>query len=828
MALTVKPSFSSGELDPALHERTTLDKYRHGLATARGAVVTKTGSIASRPGRKWCFNAKLDDSAVKFYSPPNSGYLVEWGHLYMRIYTFNSTGATTYLAENTHTWTAAQLDDVHFDADGTYLYVAQKGQLTKKYNYKTGVEVTTFAFYQDNPVAGVQSITGAGTPTGYSCDYAITLVVDNGQECSIFDVGTGNLPIAAGQTETVKAYVLASRNPTEMRVYRRPANGGAYGFIGSTSFFVADAPLSGYSQFAFTDVGGSADYTHNPPDTILPSGISLADGSYLKATTIAVYQQRVVLGGQNYVDTDLEAVYTSKPGFKNDFRRNFPLDSDSALKFKSGTSGYAEVLRILDADGLVVFTTAGVYLNTGALSPSNIALDKKGKWKIRAVIPPLSVPGGVFFVDDATNAIRNLTWSTELAGYNGAEISIYSNHLFKTRSISSWGFQEGALPLLWVVFNDGTFASFTYEFDQEMRAWTRHDSTSTDTDSVCGTGRNGLTFFAVKKGTVRQVEVTLPRYTASTDIANDSEYRMNSSMAYMDGMVSYRTLLNDSLASNDGFLLTPYTTTETEDFDHEAPDWSGPMYLSTGSSAVFTTLGYGAIGTILRYFDADGSAYDLEVIARTDDMNVAVQCNQTWPSEVPSGFRLYATRATFTGLDHLESEDVSIIVDGGVVASPLNDVDNYPIVTVQSGSITLPGSLRGSIVHIGRPIVGDIETLDIDTVEQAPTLIESLTVNKLYIKTHESQGLFIGNKFPADNSVAGMQSLDAIAVDYEDGEEVGNRSLPATTRRTEVTLPGDWKSQGKVCLRQVDPLHFEILSIIPDVEILKRSDMRGY
>jgi hypothetical protein len=469
-------------------------------------------------------------------------------------------------------------------------------------------------------------------------------------------------------------------------------------------------------------------------------------------------------------------------------------------------------------------------LNQGELGPDNVSLAKKGRWIINDQIPPLAVPGGCLFVDAATNSVRNLLFNLDKEAFDAEEVSIYSEHLFRTRQFSTWNFQEGIFPLLWTVFNDGTFATFTFEFDQQMKAWTRHDS-AVRVRSSCGTIEPDLTFFVVSKvvdgHTKRYIEYSAPRYTPAQYIPLDPEYDKNYSIAYMDSMVSVRTVMSDALFVGDYFSLTAATQINGEDGSPGEDDWSGPLNLFTQSTEVFGgTRGWGAVGDILRYFDPeDGSVYDFEVLTQTDTKNLVVQCNTTFPSANAIGLRLYLTQATFTGLEHLNDEDVSIIVDGAVVASPLNDRDNYPTVTVVAGSLTLPNDLRGAIVHIGRPIVGDIETLDIDTVEQSPTLIESLNIDKLYVKVHNSSGLFVGNKFPANDSVVGMEPLDSYEVNYEDDTPIiGNRAQQAQTKRVELTLPGDWKSQGKVCIRQVDPLHFEVLSIIPDCEILTRSD----
>ena len=49
MAYKIQASFTAGELDEALHERTNLEKYKRGLKTARNWIVGKTGRVLTRP-----------------------------------------------------------------------------------------------------------------------------------------------------------------------------------------------------------------------------------------------------------------------------------------------------------------------------------------------------------------------------------------------------------------------------------------------------------------------------------------------------------------------------------------------------------------------------------------------------------------------------------------------------------------------------------------------------------------------------------------------------------------------------------------------------------
>lgn len=809
MALSVKSSFAAGELDPALRERTTFDKYQSGLATARNIIIGKTGRVISRPGRSLFKKTKLSDRQVLIYSPKNSGYLIEWGHLYVRVYDFDGNLVGT---ERSHSLTEDDLPNIRFETTGVYVYIFCDGKILRKLNFTTCTFVSSILNIPTNPIYASSTITG----TGYDLDYLFTMVINGEEGLQPLVNGVGKLPINAGESNILVVDLSifgVIPNFTEMRVYRRPRNGGAFGFVGSSTY----TNLSG-STFSctFIDNGEVADYTHNPPSSVIGSDTTHDYAINLLSKLGIIYQQRLLLtsGLNTTISSGLnrEAIYASRPGFQDDFYRDYPLNDASALLFKSGTSGHAQVLRMLDNDGLVVFTTVGIFLSGGQLGPSNLSLTKKGNWVIDENVPPLAVPGGALFIDLSTNTVRQLSWSTEAASYSGTELSTFSNHLFVGKRVVSWDFQEGDVPCLWVVFDDGTFASFTYEPEQAMRAWTRHDSI-VNVEAVAGTGYANKTFFLIEKDGERYIELTVPRYISGATLASDSEADKGHSIAAMDSMLSFRTLLNDSFVGTDNFTITPVTTDV----------WDGPLRITTGGSNIFPSPGIGDVGTIIRFFDTDETSIDLEVISWVGPRDITVQPSALFPSSAALTARLYKTTNVLTGLDHLEGEYPSVIVDGNVICSPNNDDQNYHAVQVVSGSLTLPNDMLGAIIHVGRPITFDMETLDIDTVEQRPTLIESKTVNKLYLKTYNSRGLYVNNTFPNNDKVDGMQDIDSISVDYtEDNPIIGNTYQKPKTNRYEVILPGDWKSQGRVCIRQVDPLHFEILSIIPDLEDMRR------
>jgi len=470
---------------------------------------------------------------------------------------------------------------------------------------------------------------------------------------------------------------------------------------------------------------------------------------------------------------------------------------------------------MIESDGLIVFTTNGVYINLGLLSVNNLGLDRKGSWVINDKIPPLIVPGGLFFVD-TTNTIRQLIFSNEIQAYESIEQTIFSAHLFRERTIVSWCYQDGVAPLIIVTFTDGTWATFTYNFEQQMRAWTRHDS-KYPIEQVEGTGINDRSFFVVNKDGQRYIEMSLPRRVPVQFLLVNAESDKAVNTAFMDSIKSTFTLINDIFDTGENFIITPVS----------AGIWDGNLTFTTNASTDFSS---SVVGDVFRVFNPiDKSAIDLTVVT-TGTTTLIVSPSESFPPELSTTARVYYTTNVITGLDHLEGEEVSVMVDGYIVSSPYNDVEEYETLTVTGGEITLPDDLRGAIIHVGRPICADIKTLNISTVEQSPTLIESLNVNKLYIRVFKSRGLYCANRYPEEftngvdgTSVVGMESLDEALIP-EGGVLVGNKYIDPISKRIEKTLPGNWNSNGQISLRQVDPYHFEILSIIPDITVLNRSD----
>jgi len=818
MALSVKAAFGAGELDPALRERTTLEKYKTGLATERNGYIGKTGRVISRQGSVFKIATKESTRKCVLFHPLYSGYKVEWGHLYVRIH---NLAAGTYV-EEAHDWTEDDLPYLHFNYSGAFVYITREDKQFKKmvlgalvpgsFDLATRFVPKARIVFVNNSLPVGSAMTKNATGTGYAVEYTFTLFF-KGEESLPLITDTALLVITATTFNEFKLKIpmtsFTTAIPTEMRVYRRPTGGSAYGYIGASA-----VPTIVGTDYVFTyvDIGAGSDFTHTPPTY---NDDYLADRFYtfqlplttppivldvdVRPKTSIVYQQSLIISGT----TNKEAIFKSRTGFQRNFTRDYPINAASSLTFKSGTTGNANVLRFHDIGALAAWTSVGLYVSAkGALSPANLAMDKKGNWVIDDIVPPLELPGALLFVDKTTNGVVLINYSLEADNYTGDEISIFSNHLFENRRIVAWDFEPGVIPLVWVVFDDGTLASMTYQKEQQMQAWTRHDTRGGLFESLCVV-RNlvgkARTYFVVKRGEARYIEYFSERY-----VKDIKDY------IGMDSSVSFK---NELTASGAVVNVTPVTP----------GDWLTELTLTSSTAIFANTAGNGAVGSVFMFFDSTGKGITLTVTAYTSTTVVRVDPSIDFPSAEAGAIKLYKTFSVLTGLNHMEGKSVSVMADGFVVGSPLNKFDptEYAVpYVVTGGSITLPEP--AAIVHVGLPYAWDTETLDVDTVEQSPTLIESKNCSKVYVKVYHSRGLFVGNNFPEDDLVDNtMVDLETMLADNESNIN-SEAAIKPYTKRFEVVIPGDWSNGGRICLRQVDPLPSEVLSIIPDLDVPRR------
>jgi hypothetical protein len=149
---------------------------------------------------------------------------------------------------------------------------------------------------------------------------------------------------------------------------------------------------------------------------------------------------------------------------------------------------------------------------------------------------------------------------------------------------------------------------------------------------------------------------------------------------------------------------------------------------------------------------------------------------------------------TLSGLWHLEGKSVAILADGSV----------QPSATVASGKVTIPRA-SGRILA-GLPYTCDLETLDIE--QGQPTLQGRMKrVGEVVLRVKDTRGLSVG---PTSDRLVDIK---------ERTTEFPGYPTMLTTGDERVLIDPLWNSNGRVFVRQSNPLPATVVAIIPRLEI---------
>ena len=170
--------------------------------------------------------------------------------------------------------------------------------------------------------------------------------------------------------------------------------------------------------------------------------------------------------------------------------------------------------------------------------------------------------------------------------------------------------------------------------------------------------------------------------------------------------------------------------------------------------------------------------------------------NQADAFFVDSGLTYSGTPvSTLSGLGHLEGKTVSILADGAV----------HPQRVVTGGAISL--DVEASKVHVGLPIIADMQTLPLSFEAEAFGQGRVKNVNQVWLRVFRSSGIFVGPT-PGELVEAKQRTTEPYG------------TPPALkSEEIQVMVTPTWADSGSVYVRQSDPLPLTVVSLTLEVAI---------
>lgn len=758
-------------------------------------------------------NFKIVDRWGQQIDTTSSGSYVS-GDIPQRILTIDTDFNESQLFDIRYTQSADVLTLTHRDVGVYNIKRVSDGLIPPTISF----EIEKVYFYPD--IASPQ--VALKTPSPASTDsvlfsyryYATAISPDTGKEslASFFDFVNVN-KVDAGD----KIRITVSRSGTHpvpvpqfVNIYRKTFDSGStpkdYEFAGTGFMTTLELKTVGsvVSRDFIDDGSITPDTSRVPP---LPSYVYGETINYTNKTQaesdLSFFDNFLVNNHPNAITTSKQRRFIGGSNNKRDIVSGSALSqfevfdepyigttiATSPLEFNATTEIFGRVQHLVDWKRLFVFTDVAEFVAQGGESGAISATDLPNAEKISENgannLRPIIAEKSIVYCQAQGSLVRTLGGQITRDNYQGDELSIFSSHLIDGYELIDWTYQKTPHGIIWVVRDDGILLSLTYNENQAIKGWARHEFQGGKVKSVCTVPEGNIdkTYVAVER-TINSQVVNYIESFDTREITDNLEYNFADSAYKYDGRNTDTSL---TMTLTDALFEYSYLNDLT----------------LTASAAYFES---SDVGQSIFLYNQEGDVLRCEITAFTSSTVVTVRAHKDADLFLVPTSNWSKALKTIKGLYHLEREKITAYGDGFVKANELNP--EYTEVTVRDGEIEL--DTPSAVFSIGKAIVSDIEPLEIDTgAEYDSTEDEKFNPNYVVMRVRNTGAVYVGYKKPLESEGV-LEGLSEVKIrKYENYDE----PVHLRTGILELNIEATFTEEGRVFIRQIDPLPLRILSI---------------
>jgi len=583
-----------------------------------------------------------------------------------------------------------------------------------------------------------------------------------------------------------------------------------YGVVGMTQ-------LNG-NTYSVVKTGANT-ITLKDPDTLVDIDstgyTAYSSGGYLfkqgnMPGAVGFYGGRVFYGGTN---DDPETFYGSRAPDDDGTPRydDFTVGTDAAdaIVFPiSSQNNTADRIRWFAGTNkfLAIGTYGGIYKAYGAtegapISGTDITVQPVDFYGAQNILP-VRVGTSLFYVQRGGLVLNRFAYSILDDSYSSEDLNVLSDELTNT-GIKQLTIQQGRLNIIWGVRNDGILLGISSKEQEKIASWHTHYMGGTDAKvlSACGEPQpnNNDNLWIVAERTIdgvtrRYMEYSImdPVLPEEEDYYTDAENEETDIDAFHN--VQYETAKQLVRVDSSLTIDTSQEVTLTPD----AVTGDGITFTAGGN--VFTADDVGR--RIYRKFVTgyeSGIAEIVSYVSPTEvTCNILVDFDST--DAIPAEC-WYLTVTSLQGLDHLEGEEVKIVVDGAV----------HPVQTVTDGEITLDSP--ATVVHIGLGYRGWLRTMPLESRSlSGSSMAMTSTINKIGIMFRHSLGVKYGTSPYILEQMVFRTTNDRVG-----------QPPPLFSGVVEVNIADGYGLQKFINIIQDEPLPCTIQAIIPFADVTEEQ-----
>jgi len=805
-------NFTAGELTPKLAGQVDFKKYNNGVEVLENMTVFPQGGATRRYGTK--FVAEVKDSSkitrlIPFEFNIEQSYILEFGDQYIRFFKDNGqiTNATKNITNITQANPAVVTVASHGYTNGTDVWINSVGGMTELNSRRFRIaNVTTNTF----ELSGVDS-TGYTAYTSGGTVASVYEIASPFTESMLYDIQfTQSADVMYIVEETLQPRKLSRTGHTSWTLSTVQFINGPYLDDNETSTTLSSSAsgvgagrtltassttgINDGAGFKSSDVGRSVrlndgwgvitayisttqvtweikqDIGSSAANTDWALGAWSDDTGYPK--TVSFFEQRLIFGGSTAFP---QTIWASESGFYEDFHRGAGDPADAFI-YTIAANKVNTIRWLAPARDLIVGTAGGEFKvgrPTGEpLQPDNVQITQQttyGGYNTQ----PIQIGNAVLFLQRQRKKIREFSYRFEDDAYLAQDMTLLSEHI-TGNGITDVDYAQEPDSIYWAVRDDGTLLGMTYQRQEDVIAWHRH---------IMG-GSYKLTFNGASDVTDYSVD---PNYNGYITISShglntgDSVVYSAGGGTKLSGLVDGNTYFIYKKDANNIELASTY---------EQAIDRT-VLQIGDGVGANHTLKAQAQVKSVSTISE-DTENQVWIIVRRRINGNIVQYVEYLDPLiKLDSGLSgvVNGDSTSITGLDHLEGEEVQILIGDAV----------YPNQTVTNGaiSVNLPSNTSYKSIEIGLGYTSRIKTMRVEAGSQAGTAQgRKKRYNEVMVRLHKTVGIIInGDQLPFRTSSTPM-----------------GQSIPEFTGDKRVTNLG-WDRDGQIEIKQEQPLPMTVLGI---------------
>lgn len=451
----VKTTFTAGEVSRSLLGRGDLRAYANGALTLRNVFIQPTGGVTRRSGLRYVDTVPGKGRLIAFEFSTEQTYLLVLTAAQLSVYA-GDTLVTTLDAP----WEENQITQIAWTQSADTLLLIHPDVPPKKLVRTSGgaFELQDWSFFNDGgkirqpyyKFAPTQATITPSATTGSITLTSSVAIFENGHDDTIIRVGGRQVSVTSVDSPTV-------------------VSGTVIETLASTSATID------WDEQAFSAARGWP-------------------------VAVAFHQDRLVIGGSRDLPNRL---WLSKSGDLFNFDLGTGLD-DEAIEFSILSDQVNAIRGIFSGRHLQVFTSGAEWMVTGdPLTPATVQIRRQTRVGsiVERYIAPVNVDGATLFAARNKEQIQEFLYTDLEQAYQTTDLALVSRHIVPVPADMDFDQKK---RLLYLVREDGLFATLTIFRSEQVEAWTLHD-TEGEALSVSVAGDN--VYMLIKRGDIYTVEL---------------------------------------------------------------------------------------------------------------------------------------------------------------------------------------------------------------------------------------------------------------------------------------------------------------------------------